>query len=104
VRAHVDGLDRISCELSGGMDSTALTFAARATGPAELALLTVAARDRYSEDETWARRAVEAARGGGGGARGGEATRSGGAALGAGGKPDSNAARTRDTGRKGGDV
>ncbi|MFF7034888.1 asparagine synthase-related protein [Streptomyces griseus] len=104
VRAHVDGLDRISCELSGGMDSTALTFAARATGPAELALLTVAARDRYSEDETWARRAVEAARGGGGGARGGEATRSGGAARGAGGKPDSNAARTRDTGRKGGDV
>ncbi|MBT2427904.1 asparagine synthase [Streptomyces sp. ISL-112] len=63
VRAHVGGLDRISCELSGGMDSTALTFAARATGPAELSLLTVAARDRYSEDETWARRAVEAAHG-----------------------------------------
>ncbi|MEW2071140.1 asparagine synthase-related protein [Streptomyces sp. NPDC007346] len=62
VRAHVGGLDRISCELSGGMDSTALTFAARATGPATLSLLTVAARDRYSEDETWARRAVEAAR------------------------------------------
>lgn len=61
VRAHVGGLDRISCELSGGMDSTALTFAARATGPASLSLLTVAARDRYSEDETWARRAVEAA-------------------------------------------
>ncbi|MFH9293916.1 asparagine synthase-related protein [Streptomyces sp. NPDC017520] len=63
VRAHVGGLDRISCELSGGLDSTALTFAARATGPAELSLLTVAARDRYSEDETWARRAVEAAGG-----------------------------------------
>ncbi|MFJ4825526.1 asparagine synthase-related protein [Streptomyces bacillaris] len=61
VRAHVGGLDRISCELSGGLDSTALTFAARATGPAELSLLTVAARDRYSEDETWARRAVAAA-------------------------------------------
>ncbi|MEU3056985.1 asparagine synthase-related protein [Streptomyces griseus] len=92
VRAHVGGLDRISCELSGGMDSTALTFAARATGPAELALLTVAARDRYSEDETWARRAVEAARGGdgarggaaqhGGAQRGGEAARSGAAATG----------------------
>ncbi|MFE7455589.1 asparagine synthase-related protein [Streptomyces sp. NPDC057554] len=62
VRAHVGGLDRISCELSGGMDSTALTFAARETGPATLSLLTVAARDRYSEDEGWARRAVEEAR------------------------------------------
>ncbi|MFJ9569401.1 asparagine synthase-related protein [Streptomyces bacillaris] len=61
VRAHVGGLGRISCELSGGLDSTALTFAARATGPAELSLLTVAARDRYSEDETWARKAVEEA-------------------------------------------
>ncbi|MEU3977173.1 asparagine synthase-related protein [Streptomyces bacillaris] len=61
VRAHVGGLDRISCELSGGLDSTALTFAARATGPAALSLLTVAARDRYSEDEMWARRAVAAA-------------------------------------------
>ncbi|MCI4040489.1 asparagine synthase-related protein [Streptomyces sp. TRM75563] len=75
VRAHVGGLDRISCELSGGMDSTALTFAAHATGPAELSLLTVAARDRYSEDETWARRAVEAA-------RGGEATRKAGGVTG----------------------
>jgi len=63
VQAHVGGLDRISCELSGGMDSTAITFAARATGPQSLSLLTVAARDRYSEDETWARRAVEAAHG-----------------------------------------
>ncbi|MFI1223229.1 MULTISPECIES: asparagine synthase-related protein [unclassified Streptomyces] len=62
VRAHVGGLDRISCELSGGLDSTALTFAARASGPAELSLLTVAARDRGSEDEAWARRAVAAAR------------------------------------------
>ncbi|MFF8299141.1 asparagine synthase-related protein [Streptomyces globisporus] len=62
VRAHVGGLDRISCELSGGLDSTVLAFAARETGPASLSLLTVAARDRYSEDETWARRAVEAAR------------------------------------------
>ncbi|MFE9456360.1 asparagine synthase-related protein [Streptomyces californicus] len=61
VRAHVGGHDRISCELSGGLDSTALTFAARATGPRRLSLLTVAARDRYSEDETWARRAVELA-------------------------------------------
>ncbi|NEB40761.1 asparagine synthase-related protein [Streptomyces sp. SID14515] len=95
VRAHVGGLDRISCELSGGMDSTALTFAARETGPAELSLLTVAARDRYSEDETWARRAVEAA-------RGGEGARGGAAARGAGGKRDSDVARTRDAGRKGG--
>ncbi|WP_098896950.1 asparagine synthase-related protein [Streptomyces sp. st77] len=63
VRAHVGGLDRISCELSGGLDSTALAFAARDTGPASLSLLTVAARDRYSEDETWARQAVEAAGG-----------------------------------------
>ncbi|WP_435799475.1 asparagine synthase-related protein [Streptomyces parvus] len=63
VRAHVGGLDRISCELSGGLDSTALAFAARDTGPASLSLLTVAARDCYSEDETWARRAVEAAGG-----------------------------------------
>ncbi|MGW4039924.1 asparagine synthase-related protein [Streptomyces sp. NPDC004778] len=62
VRAHVGGLDRISCELSGGLDSTVLAFAARETGPASLSLLTVAARDRYSEDETWARRAVESAR------------------------------------------
>ncbi|MGW6462688.1 asparagine synthase-related protein [Streptomyces rubiginosohelvolus] len=62
VRAHVGGLDRISCELSGGLDSTVLAFAARETGPASLSLLTVAARDRYSEDESWARRAVEAAR------------------------------------------
>ncbi|MFE6767394.1 asparagine synthase-related protein [Streptomyces fimicarius] len=97
VRAHVGGLDRISCELSGGMDSTALTFAARATGPAELSLLTVAARDRYSEDEAWARRAVEAARGGGVGARGG--TAAGGVDV----KRDSDAARTPDAGRNGGD-
>ncbi|MFK0129215.1 asparagine synthase-related protein [Streptomyces rubiginosohelvolus] len=62
VRAHVGGRDRISCELSGGLDSTVLAFAARETGPASLSLLTVAARDRYSEDESWARRAVEAAR------------------------------------------
>ncbi|MFF8987841.1 asparagine synthase-related protein [Streptomyces globisporus] len=62
VRAHVGGLDRISCELSGGLDSTVLAFAARETGPASLSLLTVGARDRYSEDESWARRAVEAAR------------------------------------------
>ncbi|MFC9174113.1 asparagine synthase-related protein [Streptomyces sp. NPDC057107] len=76
VRAHVGGLDRISCELSGGLDSTTLTFAARATAPAELSLLTVAARDRYSEDETWARRAVEAAgtRGVGDGGHPGPAT------------------------------
>ncbi|MFJ6441000.1 asparagine synthase-related protein [Streptomyces sp. NPDC091649] len=78
VRAHVGGLDRISCELSGGVDSTALMFAARATGPAELSLLTVAARDRYSEDETWALRAVEAARHGTP-ARAGAAARRGGA-------------------------
>ncbi|MGW6589855.1 asparagine synthase-related protein [Streptomyces globisporus] len=62
VRAHVGGRDRISCELSGGLDSTVLAFAARETGPASLSLLTVAARDRYSEDERWARRAVEEAR------------------------------------------
>ncbi|MEV1047919.1 asparagine synthase-related protein [Streptomyces sp. NPDC049916] len=94
VRAHVGGLDRISCELSGGMDSTALTFTALnptapastalnptapastdpgstapgstapEAGPRVVSLLTVTARDRYGEDEMWARRAVQHARDG----------------------------------------
>jgi asparagine synthase (glutamine-hydrolysing) len=62
VRAHVAGHDRVSCELSGGLDSTSLTFLTRRAGPARLHLLTVASRERHAEDETWALRAVELAR------------------------------------------
>ncbi|MEV3858296.1 asparagine synthase-related protein [Streptomyces sp. NPDC050095] len=62
VRAHLAGRTRVSCELSGGFDSTSLAFLARRAGPADLALLTVASRERGAEDETWARRAVDLAR------------------------------------------
>ncbi|GAA2323188.1 asparagine synthase-related protein [Streptomyces kunmingensis] len=62
VRAHLAGRSRISCELSGGLDSTSLTFLARRTQPERLALLTVASRERHAEDETWARHAAELAR------------------------------------------
>ncbi|MCX4818402.1 asparagine synthase-related protein [Streptomyces sp. NBC_01142] len=62
VRAHVEGHTRISCELSGGLDSTSVTFLAQQAGAQETTLLTVAARDSRSEDEMWARRGVEEAR------------------------------------------
>ncbi|MET8475058.1 asparagine synthase-related protein [Streptomyces sp. NPDC006422] len=58
VRAHLAGRTRVSCELSGGLDSTSLTFLARRTAPERLALLTVASREPHAEDETWARRAA----------------------------------------------
>lgn len=58
VRAHLAGRPRVSCELSGGLDSTSLAFLARRAGPERLALLTVASREPYAEDETWARRAA----------------------------------------------
>ncbi|MFD1831714.1 asparagine synthase-related protein [Streptomyces desertarenae] len=56
VRAHLAGHDRISCELSGGLDSTAVAFLARRAGARETALLTVASRNAHAEDEAWARR------------------------------------------------
>ncbi|MYW63740.1 asparagine synthase [Streptomyces sp. SID8379] len=60
VRAHVAGRPRISCELSGGLDSTSLTFLARRAAPdARIDLVTVASRERHAQDEGWARRAVE---------------------------------------------
>ncbi|MFE1954138.1 asparagine synthase-related protein [Streptomyces sp. NPDC059524] len=62
VRAHVSGRARVSCELSGGFDSTSLAFLTRRAGPAHLSLLTVASRESHAEDETWALRAVELAR------------------------------------------
>lgn len=62
VRAHLSGRTRVSCELSGGFDSTSLAFLARRAGPAELALLTVASREHGAEDETWALRAADLAR------------------------------------------
>ncbi|MEV1026342.1 asparagine synthase-related protein [Streptomyces sp. NPDC050264] len=67
VGGHLAGHTRVSCELSGGLDSTSLAFLARRhltgrAGPAELALLTVASRESHAEDETWARRAVDLAR------------------------------------------
>ncbi|MFI6880654.1 asparagine synthase-related protein [Streptomyces sp. NPDC050400] len=58
VRAHLADRTRISCELSGGLDSTSLAFLARRARPDRLDLLTVASRERHAEDETWARRAV----------------------------------------------
>ncbi|WP_306318788.1 MULTISPECIES: asparagine synthase-related protein [unclassified Streptomyces] len=58
VRAHLATRTRVSCELSGGLDSTSLTFLARRTEPERLALLTVASRESHAEDETWARRAA----------------------------------------------
>ncbi|WP_101254764.1 asparagine synthase-related protein [Streptomyces barkulensis] len=67
VRAHLAGHTRISCELSGGLDSTSVVFLTRRTpGERETALLTVAARDGHSEDETWARRGAQDARRGAG--------------------------------------
>ncbi|MFI7011470.1 asparagine synthase-related protein [Streptomyces sp. NPDC050145] len=62
VRAHVSGRARVSCELSGGFDSTSLAFLTRRAGPADLSLLTVASRESHAEDETWALRAAELAR------------------------------------------
>ncbi|PJE94156.1 asparagine synthase [Streptomyces carminius] len=62
VRAHLAGRTRISCELSGGLDSTSVTFLALRAGDRETTLLTAAARDGHAEDETWARRGAEDAR------------------------------------------
>ncbi|MFI5657694.1 asparagine synthase-related protein [Streptomyces sp. NPDC051684] len=58
VRAHLADRPRVSCELSGGLDSTSLAFLTRRAEPERLALLTVASREPYAEDETWARRAA----------------------------------------------
>ncbi|MDG9702089.1 asparagine synthase-related protein [Streptomyces sp. DH37] len=62
VRAHLAGHTRISCELSGGLDSTSVAFLARQAGDRETVLLTAAARDAHAEDEMWARRGAEDAR------------------------------------------
>lgn len=62
VAAHLHGRTRVSGELSGGMDSTSVTFLAQRAGAQDTALLTVAARDSRSEDQLWAERGVAAAR------------------------------------------
>ncbi|MFI0981827.1 asparagine synthase-related protein [Streptomyces sp. NPDC021093] len=62
VAAHLHGRTRVSGELSGGMDSTAVTFLAQQAGAQDVTLLTVAARDDRSEDQLWAERGVLAAR------------------------------------------
>lgn len=60
VRAHVSGHHRISSELSGGYDSTSLTFLAHARfgGTAGLFAVTAASRDPFSEDLHWANKAA----------------------------------------------
>ncbi|WP_323188084.1 asparagine synthase-related protein [Streptomyces sp. NBC_00237] len=62
VAAHLQGRTRVSGELSGGMDSTSVTFLAQQAGAPDTALLTVAARDDRSEDQVWAERGVAEAR------------------------------------------
>lgn len=62
VAAHLEGRTRVSGELSGGMDSTSVTFLAQRAGAPDTTLLTVAARDSRSEDEIWAERGVREAR------------------------------------------
>ncbi|MFF0741892.1 asparagine synthase-related protein [Streptomyces sp. NPDC004111] len=62
VAAHLEGRTRISGELSGGMDSTSVTFLAQRAGAPDTTLLTVAARDDRSEDLMWAERGVREAR------------------------------------------
>ncbi|MFI5805382.1 asparagine synthase-related protein [Streptomyces sp. NPDC051561] len=62
VAAHLHGRTRVSGELSGGMDSTSVTFLAQRAGAADTTLLTVAARDERSEDQLWSERGVLAAR------------------------------------------
>ncbi|WP_433545516.1 asparagine synthase-related protein [Streptomyces sp. CA-294286] len=62
VAAHLSGRTRVSGELSGGMDSTSVTFLAQHAGAPDTTLLTVAARDSRSEDQLWAERGVRAAR------------------------------------------
>ncbi|MFJ2741415.1 asparagine synthase-related protein [Streptomyces sp. NPDC087440] len=62
VAAHLEGRTRVSGELSGGMDSTSVTFLAQRAGARDTALLTVAARDDRSEDQLWAERGVAKAR------------------------------------------
>ncbi|MFJ4878650.1 asparagine synthase-related protein [Streptomyces sp. NPDC088745] len=63
VAAHLQGRTRVSGELSGGMDSTSVTFLAQRAGARDTTLLTVAARDDRSEDQFWAEKGVAAARG-----------------------------------------
>ncbi|CAM5522253.1 hypothetical protein SSPIM334S_03658 [Streptomyces spiroverticillatus] len=62
VAAHLQGRTRVSGELSGGMDSTSVTFLAQRAGAQDTVLLTVAARDDRSEDQFWAEKGVELAR------------------------------------------
>ncbi|MFD3512138.1 asparagine synthase-related protein [Streptomyces sp. NPDC058657] len=62
VAAHLEGRTKVSGELSGGMDSTSVTFLAQRAGAPDTTLLTVAARDSRSEDEVWAERGVREAR------------------------------------------
>ncbi|MFJ6699151.1 asparagine synthase-related protein [Streptomyces sp. NPDC091272] len=62
VAAHLHGRTSVSGELSGGMDSTAVTFLAQRAGAQDVTLLTVAARDDRSQDQLWAERAVAQAR------------------------------------------
>ncbi|WP_327738785.1 asparagine synthase-related protein [Streptomyces nojiriensis] len=60
VRLHVRGRKKVSSELSGGFDSTALLFLAEREQP--VLAVTAASCDPLDEDEAWAARAVRHAR------------------------------------------
>lgn len=53
VRARTAAGGTVTCELSGGYDSTSISFLA-ARGPAEITLLTARGRDSANEDLEWA--------------------------------------------------
>ncbi|EMF00612.1 asparagine synthase-related protein [Streptomyces mobaraensis] len=59
TKEYADGRNRISGDLSGGLDSTSVAFLARRAGVRDMLAVTVAGRDAFAEDEQWARRAVE---------------------------------------------
>ncbi|SDM15634.1 asparagine synthase-related protein [Allokutzneria albata] len=57
VEARVNGGGVVSCDLSGGIDSTSICFLA-ARGPAELIAYTALGRDPADDDADWSMRAV----------------------------------------------
>ncbi|UBI36617.1 MULTISPECIES: asparagine synthase-related protein [Streptomyces] len=59
IKEYTDGRDRVSSDLSGGLDSTSVAFLAREAGVGDMLAVTVAGRDAFAEDERWARRAAE---------------------------------------------
>lgn len=68
VGLHLGTHERVSCELSGGFDSTSLTWLAQdlraeRAHPSPVLAVTAESRDPLNDDAVWARRAIELASG-----------------------------------------